>query len=367
MSDPRLLGPIPTPPAQRWREVRLLYVPRTVFAIGVIVAAILWSRHVTPAALVAEAEVAHVDVRATQAGVVAGLKVDMLQPVRANEVLGHVAGANPRLLDATLAVIRAEVGMLSTTLAGATDKQRVTLEFERLQLDWIKGRVELASLTGRLQQAEADLARAEQLFKQGLVTDQSLFQLKTTRDALSAQVAEQSRLVAHLEPIVRNYAPADAKDAGFSSQSALAAAIKVQEAKLRLAEEQLTPVPLVAPIDGIVSLLLRRDGEAVTAGEPIVRITATRSERLTGFLRQPLPFEPKPGMAVQVRTRTPARLAATTKILQVGPAMEPISPSLLSAMHLPVNPPPEPGLRVQMAVPAGLPLRPGEFVDVTIP
>ena len=33
--ETRPLPPIPTPPAQRWRQVRLVYLPRTVFAIGV--------------------------------------------------------------------------------------------------------------------------------------------------------------------------------------------------------------------------------------------------------------------------------------------------------------------------------------------
>jgi len=367
MDDPRILAPIPTPTAQRWREVRLMYLPRGVFLIAAIVAGIMWSRWVSPATLVAEAEGVHVDVRAVQPGVLTGLKVEMLQAVRANEVIGHVAGANPRLLEATLAVIRADVGMLAATMAGATDKQRTTLEFEKLQLDWMSRRVDLASLQGRLLQAEADLARAEPLFKQGLVTEQAVAQLKTARDTLTAQVAEQTRLVAHLEPIVRSYAPADEKDAGLSTQSALAAAIKVQEAKLRLAEEQLTPLALLAPIDGIVSLLLRRAGETVTAGEVILRISATRPDRLTGFLRQPLPFEPAVGMTAEIRSRTSARQVATTKILQVGKVMETITPTLVSAMHLPPTPLPEPGLRIQLALPSGFNLRPGEFVDVTIP
>ncbi|MBI4625554.1 MAG: hypothetical protein HY736_20320 [Verrucomicrobia bacterium] len=364
--DPRLLTPIPTPPAQRWREVRLIYLPRVVFALGVMVAALLWTRWVAPATLVAEADIVQADVRSAQAGVLASLKVAMLQPVRAGEIVGHVATANPRLLEATLAVIRAEVGMLSATMQGATDRQRVVLEFERLQLDWMSHRVELAALKGRLQQTEADLARAEPLHRTGLVTDESFDQLKTNRDALAAQVNEQSRLVAQMEPVIRSFASPDAQTAGLSSETALAAAIKVQEAKLRLAEEELTPVALVAPIDGVVSLVLRRLGETVTAGEIILRISATRSERLTGFIRQPIPFEPKPGMAAEIRTRTTSRQSANTKILHVGPVMEAISPTLLAAMRLPPMQVPEPGLRIQFALPEGLTLRPGEHVDVII-
>src|SRR5690606_32622571 len=84
----------------------------------------------------------------------------------------------------------------------------------------------------------------------------------------------------------------------------LQAAIEQKEAQLRLVEAQLSPVPLIAPMDGVVTQLYRRSGENVTSGEPILQISATHSERIIGFLRQPLPLEPQPGMDVEVRTRT---------------------------------------------------------------
>jgi multidrug resistance efflux pump len=171
-------------------------------------------------------------------------------------------------------------------------------------------------------------------------------------------------MVSQLEPAIRTFATNTERTAGLSSETALAAAIKVQEAKLRLAEEQLNPMPLIAPIDGVVAIILRRTGENLTAGEVVLRISATRSERLTGFLRQPLVVDPKPGMEVELRTRSEPRLSAASKVVQVGPAMEAISPSLLAAMRLPPNQPPEPGLRVQFALPPDFKVRPGEHVDV---
>ena len=364
--DPRLLPPIPTPPAQRWREVRLLYLPRAMFILGVIVAAVLWTRWVAPATLVAEAEVTFVEVRAAQAGVVASLDVALLQPVTAGQVIGRIGIANPRLLDATLAVIRSEVGMLSATMAGTTDRQRMAIEWERLTLESMNHRIDLAALKVRLQQAESELARAKPLQAAGLVTEETFEQLRNARNVLMAQIEEQGKLLAHLDPLLATFATPEAQRAALAPESALTSAIKVQEAKLQLAEAQLTPQPLVAPMAGVVSLLARRAGENVAAGDPVLRISATRSDRLVGYLRQPLSFEPKAGMTAEVATRTSARDHATTQIVEVGPAMEPISPSLLSAMHLPPNTPPEPGLRVHFAMPQGLNLRPGEHVDVTV-
>ena len=361
--DPRILPPIPTPPAQRWREVRLVFLPRLMFIAGVLVVAWMWNRNIAHSTLVAEAEALGSEMRAPQAGVLASLKVTLHQRVRAGEVVGHVAAANPRLLDANLAVIRAEVGMISATMAGATDRQRVALEFERLRLDWMSQRVERAALQGKLQQAESDLARAEPLHKSGLITTENFDQLKLARQTLAAQLNETNQLIARLEPTLRGNGAADP---GLSGESALAAALQVQEAKLQLAEAELAPVPLIAPIDGVVSMLLRRAGEAVTEGEPVLRLTAPKPERLAGYLRQPLPFDPKPGMAVEIRTRGLGRQIAPSTITHVGAALETLSPSLLAAMRLPPTPPPETGLRIEIALPPGLELRPGEHVDVVV-
>ena len=366
MDDPRILGPIPTPPAQRWREIRLLYLPRITFVVGLLVAGWLWVSSVAPATMVGEAEVQQVEVRAAQAGVLASLKVEMLQTVRAGEVVGHVAQANPRLLDATLAVIRADVAMLSATMAGATDRQKNAIEFEKMQVDWLSRRVDLAALRGRLQQAESQLSRNEPLHKAGLISDENYEQMKTDRQAVASQVEEQSRLVAQMEPIVRSLAPRDEKDSGLSPEAALLAAIKVQDAKLKLAEEQLMPLPLIAPIDGVVSDIKRRPGENLSAGDVVVLITDPRVQRITGFLRQPLSLEPKVGMVAEVQTRGAVRRSATSKVTEVGAALESLPASIVAALHLPASPAPESALRVQLAVPKGLVLRPGEHVDVTL-
>lgn len=365
--ETRPLPPIPTPPAQRWRQVRLVYLPRTVFALGVIVAAVLWSSWVTPSSLVAEAENVGVDIRSTQAGALVALKVGALESVKAGQVIGQVANTNPGLLESTLGVIRAEVAMIAATMQGVTDRQRVALEFERLQLDWMGYRVELAGLQGKLQLAEAELARLEPLHRSGIITPEAFDQVKINRDALARQSKEQAAMIAQIEPRIRAFSTPEQQAAGLSSESAIAAAIKVQEAKLKLAEEQLRPEPLVAPIDGVVSLILRRAGETVVPGEVIARINATKPSRITGFIRQPVTAKPAPGTVATVTTRGSPRASGQAKILQVGSAMEPITPSLIAALHLPPNQPVESALRVVLAVPEGMKLLPGEHVDVSLP
>jgi hypothetical protein len=95
-------------------------------------------------------------------------------------------------------------------------------------------------------------------------------------------------------------------------------------------------------------------------------VTAPGPARLVGYLRQPLPFTPTPGMTAEIRTRgLPAQMATTT-VTQVGAALELISPTVIAAMRLPPTPTPETALRVEFALPASLGLKPGEHVDVVV-
>lgn len=239
MEAPLPLEPIPTPPAQRWREIRLLYLPRGVFVVAVLVAAWLWNHQVGRATLVAEAEVQQADVRSPRAGVISSLSVGLLERVAAGDVVGFVKAS--------------DVGSNFSTKA--------------------------PDATGKL----ADL--------------------------------------------------------GATS-------------------------PLVAKMDGVVSEVIHHPGEIVASGESILRITSKQAGRLTGYLRQPLPFEPQPGMLAEVRTRGATRQSAITTITGVGAAMETIPAGIIAAMRLPDKQ--EKALRVHLAMPRGFNVRPGENVDVIV-
>jgi multidrug resistance efflux pump len=357
----RHLAPIPASPGRVLRRLQARYLPVLVFASGLVASGVLWDRWASPPTLVAEAETVRADVRSPQHGALAGVDVAVLQTVVAGQTLGHVITTDIRIVEASLAVLGAELNLMRASMEPVVDQQRIALDFDRLQLDWMAERVKLASLQAQLRLAESGLARTTALHQSRMVSDERQEEASATRDALRAQVAAQTELVTTLEPRIRSFAP-EGFNAIPSGAEALRAAIKLHEEKLRLAEVQLSPVPLIAPIDGVVSLVLRRPGETITAGEPVVQITATRPERLVGFLRQPLGIEPQAGMEVEVRTRTPDRRAALAKVVQVGTHLEPISPTLLGAMRLTDSQ--ELGLRVHVSPPAGFTLRPGEHVDV---
>jgi multidrug resistance efflux pump len=365
MSEP--LSPIPTPPALLWRQLRLQYLPVVVFVAGVAAAAVIWTRWVAPPTLVAEVETIRSDVRSTHAGTLSNVTVKFLQPVRAGQVVGEVVITDSRVMEASLAVLRAEVDAIRFTMDPVVGQQRAVLDYERLLLDLMKARVDLVALQAQLIQAQSTFTRTSALYAAQLATDERFEETKNARDSFEAQVKAQNALVQRIDSGLHNFTAEGTNGQLSSPVQGLRAAIKVQEEKLRLAEAQLSPIPLIAPIDGVVTLVHRQPGETVAAGESIFQVSATHSDQLIGFLRQPLSLHLKPGTTVEVRTRTLQRQTASATITHVGQLLEPISPTLLAAMRLPVsNVPTEFGVRVVVAAPRGLSLRPGEQVDLIV-
>lgn len=126
------------------------------------------------------------------------------------------------------------------------------------------------------------------------------------------------------------------------------------------------PIPLTAPIEGVITKIHRFPGDTnavVAAGEPIMTITAPRPDRIIAFLRQPLTFDPKPGMKVVIRPRARSRKTFEATIDKVSPQLAPIRGALLPPGQTRV----ELGLPIIIEkIPAELALYAGEIVDLTI-
>jgi multidrug resistance efflux pump len=148
------------------------------------------------------------------------------------------------------------------------------------------------------------------------------------------------------------------------SNDPLVAAIAVQESKLRLTEAELSPLVVKAPIDGIVTTIFHRVGEAVTAGQPIVAIATFNPVRIVGYLPVPLAAQPTVGMEVQVRTRGLRRELGKATVTEVGTQLESVPATLLGPIHFASI---VQGLPVDISLPPNLKILPGELVDITLP
>jgi multidrug resistance efflux pump len=359
------LPPIPTPPSQRWREIRIKMMPFTVFLGALLATVIIWKDNVAPPTLLGEVEAVRACVSSPKSGILAQLNIVRLQEVKAGDHIGQVITTDPRILQSSLAIIQAEIHLLRLNLDPIISQQRVALAHDRLRLDWMDQRVQLATARVKLQLAESDLRRAESLFSEKIVSTSILEQAQTVKRQLESEVEERSRLVAEQERNLHAVKMDEFAEPNwqFSHEDVMQASIKVQEEKLRLTEAELSPITLVVPIDGTVSTIHHRSGEAIAAGVPIVTVTTATSDRIVGYLRQPFTFEPKLDMTVEVRARSYKRPVSEARIVGVGSQLEPITPTLLSPFS---SRRVEVGLPILVSLPSSQKLLPGEIVDLVI-
>ncbi len=355
--------PIPIPFEQRWRDARMRALPALVFGAAVITIALLWRDYVAAPTMVAQAEPILAHVSCSKAGVLAEFGVTRFQRVRAGDTIGQVMVTDPKILASSLAVIQAEIEMLRINMEPIASQQRNAMDYDQLRLDWMRHRAQLATARVNLQLADTEYRRMSELFRDKIVSERAYEQAKAAQDRLQSEVDELARLVSEGEQGFTHLQVTNAPEISRVTDDPLRAAIAVQESKLRLTEAELSPVPLKAPMDGTISTIYCRAGEAVTAGQPIASIATLNPVRIVGYLRAPIMEEPKVGMRVQVRTRGARREVGSATILEVGTQLEPMPSALSGPIKLANS---ELGLAVDISLPENLKIRPGELVDITL-
>ena len=361
--SPTVSASIPIPPRYRWQSFRLGVLPFIVLGVLFGTCALLWKGHISAPTMFGQAEPVVADVSSYQPGVVAELTVTRFQRVKAGDSVGKILIAEPNVLTSSLAVIQSEIDLLRSEMKPILTQQRNAIDYNQLRLDWMRQRTQLATARVNLQLAETEYHRMDELFKDQIVSARVFDEAKASRDRLQREVDELSGVVNACEQGFQQLQVTNAIDITKVTDEPLRAAINVQEAKLRLTEAELSPRPLRAPIDGIVTMVYHRPGEAVTAGQPIVAISTLEPVRIVGYLRPPLLSEPKVGMQVEVRTRGVRRVVGQAKVLEVGSQYESIPATLLGPIKFSNL---ELGLPVNISLPANLRIRPGELVELTL-
>ena len=358
---------IPSPPGVWLRELRIAVLPFVVFTVVLGLTIVTWQRYVGPSALVGEVEAIRAFVSSPQDGRIASLTVDVLDRVRAGQVIGEIEPADPRVVLSQLALGRTRVGYLRDTLDTQLRQQNTELSYVRLRMDWMDQRAELASLKAQQIYSRRELDRQERLAAGGSTNRlTSIAEYETARsnfESIAAQIEERTQVVEEIERAIERLIPEQAKLTEEGPDS-LHKALAVEEKALSKLESLMGPVILVASTDGVVASVHRRVGENIVAGEPIVTLSADRAERVIGFVRQPITFEVRTNMMVEVRCRGRNRESGLGRILSVGTQLEPILPQLLprgaSSNMI------EYGLPFLVSLPAGLPALGGESVDLVL-
>lgn len=357
------LAPIPIPLEQRWHWARRQVLPAVVFVAVVATIGTLWRGYMGAATMVGQVEAVVANVNCHKAGVLVELNVSRFQSLKAGDTVGKVLVADPRVLASSLAVLQSEIEMLRADLAPIAQQQRAAVNYTQLRLNWMKQRADLASVRVQLGLAETEFRRTEELVQTKIAAQSTLDQAKALRDGLQVQADELARLVAEGESSFRTLQSSNMLEIASISEAPIRAAIAVEESKLRLTEAELSPIILKAPMDGIVTSVFLRGGEALTAGQPIVAIAAANPVRIVGYLRPPITHEPKADAKVEIRTRGLRRQVGEARVIDVGVQFEAVPVALMGPIKLGNI---ELGLPVGISLPANLNLRPGELVDIVM-
>lgn len=349
--------PIPIPASVRWREFRTRIIPFLV-VVGVIgTIAALWRNHTGQATMQGIGAGANASITAPQTVRIEKWLVEPHRVVPAGTPVVLVAPADARAEFDRLRALY-EITRVQSQPSQAEDN---AMSFERVRIEFLNTKAELAIARVKLEQAERDVTRNTPLYREKLVAADIYEMSVSLRDALKAEVAERDRAATQIEQRMDalraigepGAAPARTNDIRLLEfEKAQAAALK-----------NLEPQTLLAPITGMAGAPIRQAGEFVRAGEPLMMMSATRAETVVAYLRQPYRFDPKVGMTARITTRTSQRQAFTSQIAQVGAQVEVLTNALAIL---------RPGLLVDAALPVILPvppeisIRPGEIVDVTI-
>jgi multidrug resistance efflux pump len=236
------------------------------------------------------------------------------------------------------------------------------MNFERIRVELLKTKAELAIARVKLQQAERDVTRNGPLRKENLVAE-DIYELSlNTRDALKAEVDEKAKAISVIEQRLEQLRAIGEPDAVRDELGKRAWLTQLEQAQ-EAAVKNLEPQTLVAPIAGMVGLPQRQAGEVVPAGEALITVNSLRSDNVVAYLRQPYRFDPQVGMTARVTTRTFQRQAFLSQIIQVGAQLEVLTNALAT---LRPGSPVDTALPIVVAVPSEIHIRPGEVVDVVI-
>jgi HlyD family secretion protein len=338
----------------------------------------VWKGYVGTSALVGEAESVRAQVGSTTSGRILRLQVDALQRVAAGQTIALVLPVEPKVLDAQIAISKARMDLIRSGISSDVRKENMRINLEKLRLDMMSKRVELVEARAKQTYAELELARVERLFAgtagstggpvRSIYSQADLDVARRDVNASTAMVVELNRLVSEIDSAIREMSVSEPKVDG-DLPSSVRAAINVEESNLDLLEAQMLPQELVAPFDGIVSVVHRQAGETILAGEAILTVSKEKPSRVVAFVRQPLNLDPKVGMKIEVRCRGGRRLSGVGEVLSVGSQLEPVYPTLLprnanAAGNGSGNVSAELGLPVFVSLPNDLVVRPGELVEL---
>jgi hypothetical protein len=397
---------IPTPFVYRWRRFLQRILPFIIFVVCVALTMWLWNRQSQLGNAVGTVGAVFVDVPAPIAGNLLPPPPDRMiwerfQPVGQDDIIGEIAIFDDRAIAAqieTLNARRNEVKAnalaqrddfllnLELDVAAIDDDRRINRarqrwELEALQLSVRDREVEINTLEVESERLKQKLVflNAPNRRQPGAVAKQEIRDYELLLKKNEAQIefakkakAEAERLkgvneqkAAELDKVPEGDSFADRDEINEKIRNLVDTFQKqldVIDAEIEELRAQMLSLVVAAPISGIVTEVFKVPGMAVQPGDPILRIASPDSQYVITYIRHRQRIQPEVNTLVKLRKRYTGYHPVEARVLDVGPAVEPVP-----LQHLSDPTVPEWGRPVKIDLPPGLDVRPGESVDIIFP
>jgi multidrug resistance efflux pump len=291
----------------------------------------------------------------------------------------------PEIVQAQLATISAETERLQAELVTTenrlsadavnmdnnriADQRRFNVDVENARLRILQ--LQLTIETDRLSLEGLELnSKIFVLQNRPDVSDSASYELKKLKlqyDTLAKRIQENERL---LEEAKRDLQQAQQRREEFAQRQpqhpsvenaleVIRKAIQVQEHRMQELTVQRSPLELKSPFNGVVSLIQRRPGETVRAGDPILTVAEVNPTVVIAYANERQASQIQERMEVELVKKSERLQIARSQVASVSPTIEQLPARLWRNPNIP-----QWGRAVVVKSPPGLQLLPGEIVGV---
>lgn len=354
--------PIRIPWKQRYREIRVRLIPLLMFLSIAGVVFYLWEERIQSPGMIGEVVAETSVISSPDQGLLTRFSINRFDEVRTGELIGEVVIAHPERVQAQMDIILSEIEVIKQSLDPVINEERNRLNIQNLIVDQMQQRISLAEARLTYRQSQADYNRSEQLFEQGLISEQEYELAQMELETSQVRVEQKEELIQSIEESLSTI-----RDFGDYSTDAerdpIAASIQMQERRLESLEKELEPRLLHSPASGVVSQVYHRSGEFIESGTRIIEIEAREPSYIIGYVRQPFTIQPEVGMQVEIRPRKPGRNFVISHISKLGGHITLIDnhlqrPGAFTESGLPVQ--------IALAEDDDIQFTPGEIVDIVM-
>ena len=318
--------------------------------------------------------------------------VGLFEKVTEGQVL---AVLDDEVLQAELATALAEVQRLMAELvatqdtlvaeaanqeaARIADSRRFSVDVENARLQILELKTLLETDRIMLQDLELEVKIVQQLLDEDAIAPYELQKAQVLYDALAKKVEENQHLLRQAQEDLKQ---SEQRRSEFvrcqvvhpsvdSALELIRQAITVQERNVEHLLAQISQLVLKTPFDGVVSQIpqrpgqgvarrfMRRTGEMVLAGEPILAVAAASSSEVIAYIPEDQVGGVREGMKVElVKTSEPEQIAPS-RVSYIGPVTEEMPVRLWRNPNFP-----QWGRPFLVKVPQQMELTPGELVGI---